>query len=401
MTLRSMSKTRAILGPLALGLNLGLVVGASQPCAAQQSPEVQQGEARQSQTEQLAEADDSQIQSWIDSLASPEFDRREQALRNLVESGSRAIELLERNQNTPNLEARLRIVDALSQIRQQEMEKRLGRLIEGVDGEELGLPLWKSWIDAVGDSEDSRTLYAEMARAEWGFLNFAMTAEERAVKVRLQDGFEMVRRGTKVTSVATFTALIFVGSLYETVDDQTMLGINNCRQIEAIKRAIERGRYSASMRTLLERSLSKVSLTYIPIMLGMAIDLELECGRVKAREIIQRAETFPERHLQAAMITLARLGSKSDVNLVETMFDDTRSFQLIVDNRAMATELRVYALAVALVLTEQKLSDYKINSDVADPDQWHIYLGLWFATAEDRDEAFGRWERDRESLLNE
>ncbi|MCA9106967.1 MAG: HEAT repeat domain-containing protein [Planctomycetales bacterium] len=348
----------------------------------------------------LDEESERQLLEWIELLGSPQFDRREQAVKALVAAGEPALPLLERNARHPNLEVRLRIIEVLSEVRQQNVERRLKQLIEGtVDPATLDLPMWEAWVEATGNSEDSRVLYAEAARAEWNLLEYATEAEQNDINKRVAETLSTYQRGTTI-SVATFTALLFLGADVETVDLNVLNGVYNVRRQDVVTRAIERGRYSTSLISLMDRLVLRSPRTYITLSLQMAMDLNLPSARELSDQILAHPEEEPERAVQTAIIALMKRGSKDDIPTLEKLFEDRRALRISVNNLVRETQMRDIALAASLVLAGGDLAEYKIETiPQTDPRNWPLTVYVLFPDGETRDAAFERWRNERTMLV--
>lgn len=359
--------------------------------------QAQDASAPSAQQNRLSEAD---VLTLIEGLGSPDFQEREQSLAALIAAGDIAQPILEKNARHPNLEVRLRIVDALSEIRLQDVERRLKLFLEGGDGVELQLPMWTQWAEFVGDQEDSRALYAEMARDQWQFLSYAAEADSVDLTTRVNEAFLMHARTGQSMSVPMFSGLVFLGSLNETADNQVISSVFSLVRQEAIRRAIERGRYSPPLSAMLNKLLLKAEPNYISLVLQMAIELKLDCGREKALEVLKNFQQSAERQVQPALLALVQLGSKDDLPVIESLFDDRRTLRIILNNEQRDSEVRDFALAVALAIAGEDLTKYKLHATpFEDPKQWPLHTSVWFTTGEEREAAFALWSERRSQFI--
>ena len=350
--------------------------------------------------EAVDESNREQIEELIENLGVNEPDRREQAVRALIELGKAAIPILSENERHPSLEVRLRIVEVISEIRQNDVSRRLALLMSGeVDPETLQLPGWSQWIESVGDERNARSLYVELAKTEWELLEFADKVDEAELSQRLSELFKGYNQGGLTMNVPAYASCLFLATRLSKLDGQTMSGLSNFSRQDPIRLVIAQGRYSAPLKALLDRVILKMDFAYASLALQLAIDHSLGNGRVLALQLIDRAGEMREHLLRPAVITLVRLGTIEDLPVIETLFEDRRVIPVFLNNQQREAQLRDFALASAVMLSDKRLEDYGIQTfpPAIERSAWTTGVSVGFEDEAARDAAFAKWKAEREA----
>ena len=108
------------------------------------------------------------LQGAVESLGDPSFSARRRAVVTIREAGMKSEKMLVENLRHPSLEVRLKVAELLSEIRRNDLQRRIEDLLAfRADGEALELPGWTKYVDLVGDDKLTRQLFAEMLKDEY------------------------------------------------------------------------------------------------------------------------------------------------------------------------------------------------------------------------------------------
>ena len=368
-----------------------LSVGLSSGVLFAQEPNASPGDARPAA---VAESEDPEVAALIEQLGDAEPQRCEQAARDLIELGNRALPALQRQARHPNSEVRLRIVEVTSEIRRKDVDQRLARLVSGeVDPASLALPAWQRWAELVGDDRDSRAFYAEVAKGEWGLLKFADTASDEEIARRVSALFTSYGQGTlQPMSLATYTGCLFLTCDHEQLDSATIVGFSNYSRMEPIRGSIAQGRRSDPLKRMLDRMITNMDEGLVTIGLQMAIEHELPGGRKLSLDMLRDGGRKSEHLIRTALSALVRLGTKEDLPAIVQVFEDRRAIRVFLMNQQQESQLRDFALTTAAMILDESLDDYGLIVYPPVPkSQWSMGINVGFADEAARDAAFVRW----------
>lgn len=106
------------------------------------------------------------VRSYVDQLASPDFNERERAMAALLKVGDAALLELEKFQ-VESVEAQSRIEKIVARLETERFE-RLSRsfLLDADPGNSYGLPAWGYYSQLVGASRTSKLLFLDMIREQ-------------------------------------------------------------------------------------------------------------------------------------------------------------------------------------------------------------------------------------------
>lgn len=340
----------------------------------------------------------SKAERLVKQLGADDYAAREQAARELARLGTPAQQALEAGTRSSDREIRYSSLRILDEVRQAEFQRRLEAFAEGRD-DQAGdlLPGWGEYRGVAGDSAQSRTLFVAMQNEERGLLEtLAGKPREasRQLDIRAQEIQHELRLYNHEVPLGSIAALLLAaGDDRVTVPTQASSMLYGYCYQQCVRAALEGGDYEPEVRKLLGRWIARGedSLAYQGLVL--ATQYELKEGLVPARRII-RSDQQQQYVVQFAVVTIARLGGKQDIPLLEPLLGDaTHLTQRRVgsDSRLVEVQLRDVALAALVHLSGQDFADYGLRHIQPNPQTVFTPNSACFDTDDQRTAAIRKW----------
>ena len=348
--------------------------------------------------------DDAAIKRLVGLLGDDQFQVREQATRDLLKAGPRALQQLEDGSRNIDREVRYRCQRILTLVREMELENRLERFMNGTDSAEPPLPGWESLRKQLGESTAIKTLFRDMFRAESEFLAAAAkggrTAAD-ALNARVSEVQNMMQMHSSEPPIGSILAILFVA--VETASDNnqaTSQNIFNLCYQQSFRAAITGGPYRESVRKLLGAWIRRGEdfQAYQGIMLAM--QYEMKDALPPAERLLKNANI--QGHMkQYALVAIAKFGDESHIPLLESaLADDKPIGTWQVNNVNINTQLRDVALASLIHVTKQDFKAY--GFDRIQMTQPYLFnpITAGFADNNLRVKALDKWKTYRAQTKN-
>ena len=153
------------------------------------------------------------LQSAVESLGDPSFSARRRAVVTIREAGMKSEKMLVENLRHPSLEVRLKVAELLSEIRRNDLQRRIEDLLAfRADGEALELPGWTKYVNLVGDDKLTRQLFAEMLKDEYSMMLLADGDDNAELSAKLGEAARN-QNNQQVANVGTYAAYLFLACL--------------------------------------------------------------------------------------------------------------------------------------------------------------------------------------------
>lgn len=337
------------------------------------------------------------VAELIQQLGADSFADREDAMKELIEIGLPASDMLAAAVRDPDREVRFRAQRALSVIERDDLNKRIRRFMVGdIEGTEAGLPGWDRFSKLMGDSEKTRQIFVDMQKVEYNSLKMLEENPEGIGALiasranQLRDSFP---NPNQPIDPAHLAALLFLATEPEVdVDEQTYLSVYYLCSNGAVQKALEHGDYRDPLRKLLAPWILRAEGvgTYQALLLAMRNDLR---EGLELAERLLSEDPEPASHVKRyALQTVAKFGSKENASLAEKFFnDESRISARTIGPETFSTQVRDLALAVAIKLNGEQLEKYGFENVTYDDDLVFVDSSLGFRTDEDRKKVFDAW----------
>ena len=343
------------------------------------------------------------IAALVRQLGADEFSARESATEELTKIGLPAFKALEDAAQSPDREVRYRAVRILGIIRELDLQRRLEAFLQGKgDDNEYALPAWGRFKKQYGDQASARALFVEMQRADAEILALLdrdpkLAGELFAARTaQLQQAIAMQPQGSN--TFGQIMTLLFVAAEPDAdVAVQHLSSVFNfCHQpmmLEALRETSKGGIPRKVLGGLIERSENWSA--YQAMML--ANQHGMKEGLTPALKILKNDGNRVPHMAQYALLTLAKLGDKSHLPIVENLFEDKSVLSKMQENNKIVHEVQVRdaALAAAVYLSKQDVKKFfpeAAKTTITDPQQLFFNARvIGFSSEEARDAAFKKW----------
>ncbi len=353
-----------------------------------------------------------ELARWIAQLGDDDYAVRQQASLQLLEAGPAAGAALRGALSSSDPEVRDRAQRLLAAITQREQQRRLHAFLAHQDaGDDPRLGGWAQFRPLVGDSRESRQLFAQMYSAEASLLDQLHSDNQRAIldafNRRLAELLNERARAAALLGGApssaydvpppSVAALLLVAadprvpassldgtSLYGLVQQPTMYQeLNGGPHREQLLRLLD---------AVVAREFSS-QLAYQHLLLAMQYDLKSVLG--PARKFVARKEVSSSMRLYA-VLAIAKLGTAEDVDVLRPLLDDaTQCWVWQIGNRRFSTQLRDAALAAVIHLSGGNPRDFGFDRLQMNPQTLYAPHTLGFADDQERAAARRAWESSR------
>jgi hypothetical protein len=323
--------------------------------------------------------DPGRISTLVKQLGSEDFAEREAASDELTRAGLAAFSALETAAAHPDREVRYRSIRILGQIRELDLQRRLEAFLSGKnDTDEYPLPAWSRFKKAYGDDATSRQLFVELTRADADVMRTLEESPKSASDLLGQRAFQhqqaMQLGQQQQLSLAQIGVMLFVAAEEDvTLQAQTMNMVYNYCYQQTLRDAVASSAKNGIPRKMVGSIIRRSEDTAAYQAMLIALNLGLDDGMVPALKILNGQGNRAPHMSQYALMTVAKLGNKSHLPLVEKLLDDKSVVTRMQENKTIYdVQVRDAALATAVLLSKQELKTYfgdRPNQQLTDPQQ--------------------------------
>ncbi|MDP7020407.1 MAG: hypothetical protein QGG36_31705, partial [Pirellulaceae bacterium] len=270
---------------------------------------------------------------------------------------------------------------------------------------DYSLPGWKSYAQFFGDSAESRTLFVKIQQHEselMGAIDGGPAVASEALGIRVQELQALARTNSPINE-GSFAAVLFAARSDKVqVSPQTASLIYSLCHHRSAQTAFSRGANRKAMRQLLGQWIAKGEDWAAYQGMTLAMRFGLKAGLEPATRSLSNAAT--QTHIQQyALLTIAKLGDRSHLPLLESMLDrkDQCSARRVRTNNMLVeykTELRDIALACILRVLDKNERAFGFKN--ADRNEQYVYntTSLGFSSNEERERVFAKWAELKKEL---
>ncbi len=337
------------------------------------------------------------LQGAVESLGDPSFSARRRAVVTIREAGMKSEKMLVENLRHPSLEVRLKVAELLSEIRRNDLQRRIEDLLAfRADGEALELPGWTKYVDLVGDDKLTRQLFAEMLKDEYSMMLLADGDDNAELSAKLGEAARN-QNNQQVANVGTYAAYLFLACLEDGSEGNLISYIYTASHRQPVNMELKQGAYLKPLHTLLEVFMEDVDQRYVTLVLNLAVEFNLKSGTKFATTFLESSNPS-DYQTRVAIMCLAKFGDESHLPILAKLFEDKRAFRVFLNGKQRDSQVRDYALLASLYITEQPLQAYNMQT-YPDVDRKNINgsLNAGFVKDEHREPAFEKWAKYRKT----
>jgi hypothetical protein len=314
----------------------------------------------------LNEKQQEEARNLVKQLGDPSYKVRDLASAKLVRMGSGVEAILREGMKCPDPEIRFRCRTILPLALTYELERRLQVFLAGKETADIPAPaLWPKFKELVGDSQQSRELFADMHRFDTSLLTSLESnpaGQEERLSERCLEFMTSQSNGTNMIARQDEIALLlFAGVLPKSrVGYQAQSYLFNGLQIMSYKpRGKDLLKNNPLIRKLLVNYISEGNNISGYGGLYLIANLELKEGVDIAKKYLKQPSRDTSSRAMAVSI-LGKLGGKAAIaDIVPFLEDKTSIQQMQFGNGAkINTQMRDVALATLVQATGQNLNDY-------------------------------------------
>lgn len=352
-----------------------------------------------------------EVDELITQLGHRDYRLREAAGKRLLEIGPLASEAIKAGMKSADSEISDRCQKLYPLIWRQSLDKKLAKFIAAKnEAETEDLPLSKLWLKTVGDSKNSRELYADVVRLHSEPLAAAEKNPDRILEIigdfvktavpRPMAGIQPIAPAVRVNTAlpqATVATYLFLGTIGEP-RRRLLVGTSSTNIYEffnsdAMQKGLDAKNTNREFPTLFARWLEK---EHYSTTLRRAIDLAATNRVTEANGSLLKIASDKQTtaYIRAqALIGFGRIASKDQLKELEPFLkDDFQMAMIRINNTQSTVQMRDIALGVALMITGQAQKDYGFDRDPPAGIMISTYTYFSFSSDEKRTAAHDRWK---------
>ena len=268
---------------------------------------------------------ESQIKAMIEKLASPRFQERQQATKDLLNVPSESFVLLETVAASSAAETQARLRMILSELRRRLFDDQLEAFLAEPSIEiARRLPQWDRFEKISGHDAEALQIFGEILAAEPQLFATRLFAPRDLSDLLLKRTAELSQEFNghvdEEFPIASVAAVMLLGSEPETrLIRGTSTEISSALDEPRFSELITDGVHAKTLRAITEAWIVRTDIAADrPLLFSMKHDLK--SGRTVAIRIIESKSNRPDMIL--SLLCLAKLKSTEDLPLIESLFDN-------------------------------------------------------------------------------
>jgi len=337
-------------------------------------------------------------------LGSDSFAEREQASAELQKMGLAARSALVQGKDDVDLEIRRRCLDLLPAILEIDLQNRVAAFVADKEGKsQHDVPLWQRYRKTVGEDPAARQLFCEMLQGDT--LYFLLDCAEYPDRQReilerycrkLQQRLYGQRPGMPAEGLTRghVAAALFVGGEFKgNLQQLTAFMLSGLLYQPVVRTSLNEGPTAPPFKAVLLRWMNNQTNENVILQLTQLIqNLQLKEG-VEYLATVIREKKVRGIFLAQAAISLARMGNRDQVPVLETLLDDRTAVGQIRFNAVLGvSEVRDVALGMLVHLTGQSHKDYGFAFAAQQPGLLFSPYYLGFTNDQQREAAHKKWK---------
>ena len=351
----------------------------------------------------------------IADLGAAQYEVRERAESQILTRGEEMLPELRQASLSPDPEVRMRAGTLLKRLTATLRLESFQRFLK--NDPDVSLPGWDRFREQHGDTQDVRKLYVKMLEQEWDLI-VTLETDPRMVDYLFYQRATRLRQRLYGTSqepirLGSAAAMLHAASL----EDVPI----NPPSMEQIKFLLAAPDLSMSLQDIgsappvlsvfdhwLQTNLKidRFSSEMRFVVLATCLRENIKSGVTIAKRLLedrtvplsfrgtgQHSPVNLDQQMIYALLAIAKLGSKEDINYVEMYFqDDSRLSNYLTPGDPFETQLRDVALVAAIHLSGENPKDFGFSRIMGDPNVLYNLRSIGFSTPVQRDAAFEKWQ---------
>lgn len=264
-----------------------------------------------------------QIKTMIEKLASPKFQERQQATKDLLNVGPESVVLVETAAGSAQGELKSRLLQILAPLRKRLFDDQLEAFLAKPSIEiAQRLPQWDRFERISGHDAEALQIFGEILAAEPRLFATRLFAPQDVPALLERRTAELAREYNglldKEFPIASVAAVMLLGSEPEPrLIRATSANISDALDDPRFSKLITDGVHAKTLRAIAEAWIVREGIAAErPLLFSMKHDLK--SGRTVAIRIIESNSNRPDMIL--SLLCLAKLKSSVDLPLIESLF---------------------------------------------------------------------------------
>ncbi|MBA2115194.1 hypothetical protein [Bremerella alba] len=357
-------------------------------------------------------------------LGDQQYAVREQAEDQIMQRGAVMLPLLRAARKSPDPEIRLRASTLYRQLSDRIRKENFSRFAEMA--KDVDLPGWEPFKDRHGDTREMRKLYVSILKEEWDVIVALETQPQimdyllfqRANKIRE----ELYGPNHVQISAGTAAAMLHATS-FENIRitsptmDQLKFLLAAPQVTSSLQDPENAGPLLSVFDQWLETNLKSGRFTQEMrfVVLTTCLREGIKSGKIVAKQMLdERASPLYQngfgqfgainatQQMMYAMLAIAKLGGKEDIEYLNQYFENETEVSLpTVQGDQFNTQLRDVALVAVLHISGEDPKEFGYPRISTDPNFLYNIRSIGFTTAEQREQAFRKWDKAQKSQPDE
>ncbi|QDU75563.1 hypothetical protein Pan97_25960 [Bremerella volcania] len=354
----------------------------------------------------------------IAQLGDEQYQVREDAEAQIMKRGADMLPLLREARRSPDPEIRLRAITLYKQLSDRVREDNFNRFTDMA--KDVDLPGWNRFKERHGDTRATRKLYVSILKDEWDVIAALETQPQmmdyllfqRANKIRE----DLYGPNHVQISEGTAAAMLHATSFDDIrITDPTMDQLKFLLAAPQVTTSLQDPESAGPLLSVfdqwLETNLKSGRFTQEMrfVVLTTCLREGIKSGKIVAKQMLdERASPIYQngfgqfgainatQQMMYAMLAIAKLGGKEDIEYLSKYFDDETEVSLpTVQGDQFNTQLKDVALVAVLHISGENPKDFGYPRISTDPNFLYNIRSIGFTTAEQREQAFQKWEKSQ------
>lgn len=346
------------------------------------------------------------VDHWVKELGAPTFQRREQAVGELLSIGAPALKQLQSVRDSKDSEVRRRGRAVYLQILRKDYQRRI-TIFETGKTDDAAITSWQEFSRRFGDGAEQRALFAAMLRST-PELMIQLEGETRQLKKAIDQWIEQVDRGGPVfgspnLNVGNITALAFCSLLAENNHSRANIKVFSTATYNArIRSEILSGKHADVLKAVLEQLVEREDVEMAAALRCCLLFGLEKPGLAKATEILQAKQPQKSNVMVESMMVLGRFGGEQEEAVLQRMVPNATRYTIFShQGRTIQTNLGDVALALLWTMHDIKPSEKGFSQGIEnDVNVINPHLA-GFSTEQERAEAVQTWNDFRRGQVEQ
>ncbi|PQO35285.1 hypothetical protein C5Y96_09630 [Blastopirellula marina] len=355
----------------------------------------------------------------IAQLGDDEYLVREAAEDRILQRGADILPLLNEARRSPDPEVRLRASALYLQLSARVRKDNFTRFADMA--KDVDLPGWKRFQERHGDSKVTRKLFVSILKDEWDII-VALETQPQMMDYLLFQRANKIREDLYgpnhiQISEGTAAAMLHATSFEDIrITDPTMDQLKFLLAAPQVTNSLQDPESAGPLLSVFDQWLEtnlksgRFSQEMRFVVLTTCLREGIKSGKVVAKQMLdERASPIYQngfgqfgainatQQMMYAMLAIAKLGGKEDIEYLSKYFDDDTEVSLpTVQGDQFNTQMKDVALVAVLHLSGENPKDYGFPRISTDPNFLYNIRSIGFTTPQQRQQAFEKWDKKQQ-----